>query len=174
MAKFYDKYLFPNQEADSALHINYEKLWDDGIRGLIFDIDNTLVTFDVPEPTSQIIDLLDSLTQKGFKICLLSNNSEARVKGFCKNLTYPHIWKARKPGGAGISRAMVHLGLKKRQVAIIGDQIFTDCFGGNRFGIHTILTKPIAKRDEWTVKLKRLPEKLVLRALAKRGPNHGN
>ena len=168
LRKLYDKYLFPKESAISVHHIDYDKLWQAGIRGLIFDIDNTLVTFDVPEPTEQIADLLTKLTQKGFGICLLSNNGEARVKGFCQNLDYPHIWKARKPGLAGISRAMEHLDLQKHQVAIVGDQIFTDCFGGNRFGIHTILTTPIAKRDEWTVKLKRLPEKIVLRAYARR------
>jgi len=174
MHKLFDRYLFPKETADSVHHIDYDKLWQDGIRGLIFDIDNTLVTFDVPQPTAQIMDLLTSLTQKGFSICLLSNNGKARVKGFCQNLDYPHIWKAKKPGREGILRAMSHLCLEKHQVAIIGDQIFTDCFGGNRLGIHTILTTPIAKRDEWTVKLKRLPEKLVLRAYAKRGRNNGH
>jgi len=170
----YRKYLFPKESADSVYHIDYDKLWQRGIRGLIFDIDNTLVTFDIKEPPAEITDLLINLVNKGFGICLLSNNSEARVKGFCKNLDYPHIWKAKKPGKTGIARAMVHLGLNKHQVAIIGDQIFTDCFGGNLFGIHTILTTPIAKRDEWTVKLKRLPEKIVLRAYARRGHSNGN
>ena len=174
LRKFSEKYLFPKQSADSVHDIDYDKLWHDGIRGLIFDIDNTLVTFDIPEPTEQIIVLLARLTQKGFGICLLSNNGEARVKGFCRNIDYPHIWRAKKPGLKGISRAMAHLGLEKHQVAIIGDQIFTDSFVGNRFGIHTILTAPIAKRDEWTVKLKRLPEKLVLRAYARRERKNGN
>jgi len=174
LQKLYDKYLFPKESADSVHDIDYDKLWQAGFRGLIFDIDNTLVTFDVPEPTAQVAGLLEQLAQKGFGICLLSNNSKARVEGFCQNLSYPHIWKARKPGFAGISRAMEHLGLDKREVALIGDQIFTDCFGGNRFGIHTILTAPIAKRDEWTVKLKRLPEKIVLRAYAKKVQKNGD
>jgi HAD superfamily phosphatase (TIGR01668 family) len=167
LRKFFATYLFPKEFANSVHDINYDKLWQAGIRGLIFDIDNTLVTFDVPEPTAQIAALLTNLTQRGFGICLLSNNGEARVKGFCQNLGYPHIWRAKKPGRGGISRAMEHLGLQRHQVAIVGDQIFTDCLGGNRFGIHTILTAPIAKRDEWTVKLKRLPEKIVLRAYAR-------
>jgi len=168
MGKFSEKFLFPKESAESVLDIDYARLWHMGIRGLIFDIDNTLVTFDVPEPTAQVITLLEGLIHQGFGVCLLSNNSEARVKGFCKNLDYPHIWKARKPGKAGIMRALEHLKLDRNQVAIIGDQVFTDCLGGNRLGIHTILTTPIAKRDEWTVKLKRLPEKLVLRAYTRK------
>jgi len=174
LQKLYNKYLFPKESADSVHDIDYDKLWQAGFRGLIFDIDNTLVTFDVPEPTAQVAGLLEQLIQKGFGICLLSNNSKSRVEGFCQNLSYPHIWKARKPGFSGISRAMGHLGLDKHKVVLIGDQIFTDCFGGNRFGIHTILTAPIAKRDEWTVKLKRLPEKIVLRAYAKKVQKNGD
>ena len=168
MKNLYDKYLFPKEAAASVYDIDYDKLWQAGIRGLIFDIDNTLVTFDIPTPPAEIVDLLHGLKRKGFGICLLSNNCEERVKGFSQNLGYHHIWKAKKPGLTGISRAMEHLGLAAEQVAIVGDQIFTDCLVGNRLGIHTILTTPIAKRDEWTVKLKRLPEKFVLRAYEQR------
>jgi len=125
-------------------------------------------------PPMEVTDLLANLTRKGFVICLLSNNSERRVKGFSANLDCPHIWRAKKPALGGISLAMKYLNLDKKQVAIIGDQIFTDCFAGNRFGIRTILTMPIAKRDEWTVKLKRLPEKAVLRAYAKKGQNYAD
>lgn len=164
LKKFYRKYLFPKEMVESVRHINYDRLWEMGIRGLIFDIDNTLVTFDVKKPTEDIIEFLHTLTKKGFDICFLSNNGKVRVEGFCEGLGYPHIWKAKKPGIKKISEALAILGHKKTKVVIIGDQIFTDCFCGNRLGIYTILTKPIAKRDEWTVKLKRWPEKFVLKA----------
>ena len=164
----FSKYLFPKQAAESVHHIDYEKLWQAGIRGLVFDIDNTLATFDIPLPPQVVIDFLAELAQKGFGIVLLSNNGEARVRLFSAELGYHFIWKAGKPKLKGIAMAAAHLGLEKNQLALIGDQIFTDCFCGNRFGIHTILTKPIAARDEWTVWLKRWPEKLVLRAYARR------
>jgi len=163
------RYLFPKEAAISIHTINYDKLWNNGIRGLIFDIDNTLAAFDVPDAPPDVVFLLSSLTKKGFAICFLSNNSKDRVEIFSKKLGYFHIWKAGKPKLKGIKRVMTHLGLEKKQIALIGDQIFTDCFCGNRFGIHTILTKPIARRDEWTVKLKRWPEKLVLHSYFKRG-----
>ena len=158
------RYLFPKQAADSVFHIDFDTLWQKGIRGLVFDIDNTLATFDIPRPPAQIIEFLNNLAQKGFAIALLSNNSEKRVCIFSEGLGYPHIWKAGKPRLKGIAQAMAQLGLAKNQTAIIGDQIFTDILCGNRFGIHTILTKPIGKQDEWTVRLKRWPEKLVLKA----------
>ena len=167
ITKLFVKYLFPKEAALSVHHINYNKLWQKGIRGLIFDIDNTLATFDIPHPPDEIISLLSGLAAKGFKIALLSNNNESRVRKFCKDLKCSCIWKAGKPKLSGISKAAAMLDLRKNQIALIGDQIFTDCLCGNRYGAYTILTKPIAKRDEWTVRLKRWPEKPILCAYLK-------
>jgi len=162
LTKLFAKYLFPKQMAASVYRIDYDKLWRRGIRGLIFDIDNTLATFDVPYPSPKVINFLDDLAKRGFAVSLLSNNSKERVVGFCGDLGYPHVWKAGKPKARGIAQALRRMRLDKSQVALIGDQIFTDCLGGNLFGVYTILTKPINKRDEWTVRLKRWPEKPVL------------
>jgi len=162
LTKLFAKYLFPKEMAASVYAINYEKLWRRGIRGLIFDIDNTLATYDIPHPTPKVISFLDGLAARGFAVCLLSNNGKKRVVGFCRGMSYPHVWKAGKPKARGIASCLRHMGLDKAQVALIGDQIFTDCLGGNLFGVYTVLTTPIAKRDEWTVRLKRWPEKPVL------------
>jgi len=162
------KRFFPAEMADSVFTIDYDKFWDAGIRGLIFDIDNTLATFDVPHPDKKTTQLLSDLTKKGFAIAFLSNNKKERVELFNKDFGYPHIWKAKKPRLDGINRILEMLKLSRKQVVLIGDQIFTDCWVGRRAGVHTILTKPIALRDEWQVKLKRYPEKIVLRAYARR------
>ena len=162
------KKFFPAEMADSVYAIDYDKLWKAGIRGLIFDIDNTLATFDVPHPDEKTITFLNKLTTKGFAIAFLSNNKKERVEIFNKDLGYPHIWKAKKPSLKGINKIMKMLNLPKEKLILIGDQIFTDCWVGQRAGIHTILTKPIALRDEWQVKLKRYPEKIVLRAYARK------
>jgi hypothetical protein len=161
------KYFFPVQMADSVFDIDYDKFWEMGFKGLIFDIDNTLATFDSPLPCENVADLLRGLSHKGFSICFLSNNRRKRVEIFSEGLGYPHVWKAGKPMLRGIRRALGLLGLDKDKVLLIGDQLFTDCWVGKRAGIHTILTKPIADRDEWTVKLKRFPEKLVMKAYYK-------
>lgn len=168
ISRFYAKYLFPKEMADSVYAVDYDKLWQMGLRGLIFDIDNTLATFDIPTPPPKVVEFLEGLAKKGFGICLLSNNSEARVRGFCAALPYPFIWKAGKPKKKGIRRAAALLSLDETQLALVGDQIFTDCLCGNRFGVYTVLTKPIAKRDEWTVRLKRWPEKIILKAYKKK------
>ncbi|MCL2619534.1 MAG: YqeG family HAD IIIA-type phosphatase [Defluviitaleaceae bacterium] len=161
----FPKYFFPQQMADSVMDIDYNKFWDEGIRGLIFDIDNTLATFDIALPDEATVAFLRSLEEKGFSICFLSNNSKRRVEIFSESLGYPHIWRAQKPRRVNLYKAIKMLGLDKSQVVLIGDQIFTDCLSGNRAGVYTVLTAPISVKDEWQVKLKRLPEKFVLRAI---------
>jgi HAD superfamily phosphatase (TIGR01668 family) len=161
------KRFFPAEMADSAFDVDYDKFWQEGIRGLIFDIDNTLAAFDTPHPDEATMAFLRDLNARGFAIAFLSNNSRQRVENFNKDLNYPHVWKARKPRRKGLLRAVEMLALPKEQILLIGDQIFTDCWAGRRTGIYTILTKPIATRDEWQVKLKRYPEKLVLRAYSR-------
>jgi len=165
------KRFFPAEMADSVYSITYDNFWDKGIRGVIFDIDNTLATFDVARPDDRVLQLLDELTKKGFAVAFLSNNKKGRVVKFSEGLPYPYIWKARKPRLKGIRRILDMLKLSPEQVILVGDQIFTDCWVGQRAGIYTILTKPIALRDEWQVRLKRYPERLVLRRYARRHKN---
>ncbi|MCL2576066.1 MAG: YqeG family HAD IIIA-type phosphatase [Defluviitaleaceae bacterium] len=167
MSKFFKKHFFPSEMHDSVYEIEYDKFWMMGIRGLIFDIDNTLATFDVAKPSEKVLALLNNLTEKGFAIAFLSNNSENRVKIFCEGLPYPHLWKAKKPRRGGVNTILHALNLPNDKVVLIGDQIFTDCWVGNRTGIYTVLTKRIADRDEWQVKLKRIPEKIVMKSLRK-------
>ncbi|MCL2236387.1 MAG: YqeG family HAD IIIA-type phosphatase [Defluviitaleaceae bacterium] len=161
----FPKYFFPQEMVDSVFEVDYDKFWDNGVRGLIFDIDNTLATFDVALPDNETIAFLRTLEEKGFAICFLSNNSKRRVEIFSADLGYPHIWRAQKPRRGNLHKAIDILGLDKSQVVLIGDQIFTDCLAGNRAGVYTVLTTPIGIKDEWQVKLKRMPEKFVLRAI---------
>jgi len=158
---------WPKEHYSSVYEIDYGGLWEKGFRGLIFDIDNTLAVFDVPLPPDEVLSLFERLKGLGFKLCLFSNNSEARVKGFNEPLGLPAIHKAGKPKKKGIGKALALLDLPKEQAVIIGDQLFTDIWGGNRSGVYTVLVEPLAKRDEWTVKLKRAPEKFVKRMYLK-------
>jgi len=161
------KYFFPLKVADSVFDIDYDSFWENGVRGLIFDIDNTLATFDVPSPDEKTAALLKGLKDKGFGICFLSNNRRQRVETFNADLGFEYVWKARKPLLAGVRKALALLGLDKDKVLLVGDQLFTDCWVGKRAGVYAVLTKPIAPRDEWTVRIKRFPEKLVMRAYYK-------
>jgi len=171
-SKLFEKYLYPSQMAKSVFHINYDTLWDDGVRGLIFDIDNTLAVFDTPKADDRTKALLKHLTKMGFSICFLSNNGKGRVIAFSEDFDYPHFWKSKKPRLLGLNKALDAMDMDASKVVIIGDQIFTDCFVGRRAGIYTILTRPIALRDEWQVKLKRMPERIVLKAYGKYRKKH--
>ncbi len=134
-----------------------------GKRALIFDLDNTLAPFDIVEPDEEIINFITDLKNKGFKVCLVSNNKGRRVEIFNQKLGLPIVSKAGKPKLGGITRAINLLESKKEECVMIGDQMFTDVWVGNRLGIVSILVKPIANRDEFTVKLKRGLERQVFK-----------
>lgn len=152
---------YPTKEADSAYGIDYEALYQQGYRGLIYDIDNTLTQHGAPA-TAHTVELMKRLKQIGFGICLLSNNKEERVKMFNEDIHVQYIHKAGKPSVSGYEKAMQLLGTNKENTIFIGDQIFTDIYGANRTGLVTYLVKPIDKKEEIQIILKRYLEKIVL------------
>ena len=153
----------PKEYVNSIFDIDYNELWDKGIRGLLFDIDNTLATYDSPAPNQLTEELVKELREAGFSIWIISNGKKERVLSFAKRLSVPAIWKARKPFPTGIGRIRKQMKLKPSQIAIIGDQLFTDVCAGNMGRIYSILVKPISEEhDEWITKIKRNTEKRVL------------
>lgn len=157
------KRFYPTHYYLSVKHIDYDKLMKNGINALIFDLDNTLAPFDIVEPDDDIIRFINMLKDKGFKVCLVSNNKGERVQIFNQKLGLPIVPKAGKPKLAGITRAINLLKARKDECVMIGDQMFTDVWVANRLGIMSILVKPIANRDEFTVKLKRGAESIVFK-----------
>lgn len=158
--------LFPDQYLDSVYDIDYGALMRAGITNLIYDIDNTLAPFDVAEPFPKTLELFAGLRGRGFNICLLSNNSHARVEGFCVSLSHLDVGfvaKAGKPGRRGLRRAMALVGATGASTALIGDQVFTDVWCAKRSGVYSILVKPLSGRDEFTVRIKRALERQVLK-----------
>ena len=152
---------YPDEWLDSAYVIDYEKLYKEGYRGLIFDIDNTLVPHGAPAD-ERAIALFKRLREIGFSCCLLSNNKEPRVKMFNEKIGVSYIFKAGKPGKNGYEQAMKRIGTNKKTTVFIGDQLFTDVWGARRCGIYSILVQPIARHEEIQIVLKRYLEKIVL------------
>lgn len=152
---------FPNAFYETIFEVDYHKLQDEGIRGLMFDIDNTLVPFDVVHPTGEVIKLFTKLATDGFKICLVSNNSQTRVLRFNEKLKVFAISKALKPMRRNLRKAMAMMETTIESSVFIGDQLFTDVWGGNRLGIKTILVKPIAVKEQFITKIKRRTEKKI-------------
>ena len=152
---------YPCEYMESTYHIPFEKYYEKGMRGVIFDIDNTLVEHDAPAD-ERAIALFDRLKKIGFDVVLLSNNDEERVKLFNSSVHVKYIYKAGKPGIKGYQKAMEQMRTSTKTTLFVGDQIFTDVYGANRAGIYSILVKPIAKHEEIQIVLKRYLEKIVL------------
>ena len=152
---------YPNMYMDSTYVIDFEKLYEEGIRGLIFDIDNTLVEHGVPAD-DRAIALFERLRRIGFKTCLISNNKEPRVKPFAQAVNSQYVFKANKPSRKNYRKAMEYMGTDETNTVFVGDQLFTDVYGANRCGIKSILVKPIHPKEEIQIVLKRKLEKIVL------------
>jgi len=155
------KKLYPKQYLNSTYEIPFEKFYEDGYRGIIFDIDNTLVEHGFPA-NEKAIDLFTHLHELGFGTVVLSNNKEPRVKPFAEAVNTPYIFKAGKPSRGGYQRAMEIMGCNTSNTLFVGDQLFTDVWGANRTGLYSILVKPIDPREEIQIVLKRVLEKVIL------------
>lgn len=152
---------YPHMYVDSTYEIDFESLYSDGIRGLIFDIDNTLVEHGVPAD-DRAIQLFERLREIGFDTCLISNNKEPRVKPFATAVKSKYVFKANKPSRKNYRKAMEFMNTDENNTVFIGDQLFTDVYGANRCGIKSILVKPIHPKEEIQIVLKRKLEKIVL------------
>lgn len=153
--------LFPSIRLDSVYQVDFEKYYNDGYRGIIFDIDNTLVPHGAPA-TEEAIQFFKRLREIGYKTMLLSNNKEPRVKSFAEQVGSTYIFKADKPSRKGYQKAMEVMETAKDTTLFVGDQLFTDVWGANRTGIYSILTKPINPKEEIQIVLKRRLEAIVL------------
>lgn len=155
------KKFYPMEYVDSSYEIDYEALYAKGIRGLIYDIDNTLVEHGKPA-TERAVKLFCHLRQIGFDTCLISNNKEPRVKPFADAVGSKYVFDAHKPSRDNYIKAMELMGTGLKNTYFIGDQLFTDVYGANRTGIPSILVKPIHPKEEIQIVLKRKLEKIVL------------
>ena len=156
LERFYqDHYL------DSAYEIDYEQLYRKGYRGVIFDIDNTLVPHGAPAD-GRSIALFCRLKEIGFETVLLSNNKESRVKSFHEKVHSRYIHKAGKPAVRSYLKAMELMGTVPETTMFVGDQLFTDVWGAKKAGIRSWLVKPIHPREEIQIVLKRRLEWIVL------------
>ncbi|MDE6675046.1 MAG: HAD-IIIA family hydrolase [Acetatifactor sp.] len=152
---------YPDYEAESAYDIDYQGLYQAGCRGIIFDIDNTLVPHGAPAD-ERAVALFARLHQLGYATLLLSNNKEPRVKNFAEQVDSLYRCKAGKPGREGYLKAMEQMGTNRSNTLFVGDQLFTDVWGARRVGITSYLTRPIHPKEEIQIVLKRKLERIVL------------
>ncbi len=163
------EYFFPDFSHKSVMDIDVEALKKRGITLAILDIDNTLVPYTSPLPDENALAFLNRLSRNGISFCFVSNNSKERIDIFNEKIgakTYP---RAKKPLLYGIGSAMRDFGATKQTTVLIGDQIFTDMWGGKRAGVLTVLVEPIKEVESCFFKFKRYFEKKVIKSYVRKG-----
>ncbi len=156
------KSFYPDVFCESAYAIDYAALYRSGVRGLIFDIDNTLVPHGAPAD-QRAKELFRKLREMGFHTCLLSNNRRPRVESFAMGVgAENYVWKSGKPKPSACRKAMAAMGTSPGSTVFIGDQLFTDICCANWAHVRSILVPQIDKKEEIQIVLKRRLEKIVL------------
>ena len=161
------KYL-PDYIAEGILDINYKKLYEMGIRGLCFDIDNTLTEMYNDTIHNKAFTLIKDLQNMGFSLCISSNASKKRTALIAGRFGLEYVYRAFKPYKKGFDKVLLMLNLPAYKCAMIGDQLFTDIKGGRKAGFLTILTKRLNNHESWNVRLKRIFENKILIKYEKR------
>ncbi len=160
----------PDMYQKSIYHIDYDKLLDEGIKCILMDLDNTCVPYKDKEPNKKLVELFETLKDMDFKIIIFSNASKKRIAPFKKKLNVDCLAKAGKPRKKNFMKIIKLFNYNLSDVVIIGDQLYRDILGGNRFGIKTILVNPMSKDDMLVTKLVfRNLEEIKYRKMAKKG-----
>ncbi|TCN24630.1 YqeG family HAD IIIA-type phosphatase [Mesobacillus foraminis] len=163
------KHFLPDQHVKNIFEITPESLKRKNIKGIITDLDNTLVEWDRPSATPELMQWFEEIKKHGILVTIVSNNNENRVKFFADPLGIPYIYQARKPMGRAFRRALREMDLKKEETVVIGDQLLTDVLGGNRSGFHTILVVPVTQTDGFFTRINRTVERRILNWFRKKG-----
>lgn len=152
----------PNLYLDSILQITPKLLERIGVCAIILDVDNTIRQYRSKEISSKVLNWVNLIKNAKISIVILSNNFNKNVEPVAKVLNLPYYGLGFKPFPFGLKKAAKKLNVNEKQIAVVGDQIFTDIVGGNLQGFKTILIKPIKEEKGLLWKIKRRLEKLVL------------
>ncbi len=152
----------PDGYADRLSRVSLDELAARGIRGIIVDLDNTLVGYGQDQLATEDAAWVAAARARDFRICLVSNNFNERVLRVGAQLGVPAVASALKPLPRGFIAALRLLGTAKRQTVVVGDQLFTDVLGAKFLGLHSILTEPLVAQDWLGTRVLRLLERTLL------------
>lgn len=158
----------PDMYIKDIYSIDYNKLMNYGIKCILFDLDNTLVPYFKNKPTRKLKDFIERVKDMGFKVIIFSNSNKKRLTPFKNVLEVDCSYSSRKPFQKKFKKVLNDYKYKQSEVAIIGDQILTDIYGGNKMGIFTVLVNPITKKEAFITKLNRKLENKIIKKLEKR------
>jgi uncharacterized protein len=153
----------PHAFAPRISAVSLDELDEAGVRGLIVDLDDTLVGHRQPHPDERDSAWIAAAVARDFKIVIVSNNVRAWVESIAAPLNVGFVHKALKPFPGGLKRALEMLGTDKRSTLVIGDQVFTDFLGGHLLGLRVILTDPLVARSDFWMRVLRWLERRVMR-----------
>lgn len=157
--------LRPDQYFRSLYDIDFEGLRSQGIRGLVLDLDNTLVPWGESAVSKRLVAKIEELRRLGFRMCIVSNNLGGRVSAISSKLGIKATSGALKPFVFAYKKALSILDCDASTTALVGDQLFTDILGGNLAGLHTVLVDPLTEREFPTTRLIRRFERVARKRL---------
>lgn len=165
--------LYPNLYLNDVNAISIDILKQNNIKGIILDVDNTLIDYD-RNISEETILWCENLKKEGIKFCILSNsNKKDKVSSVAQKLDVPYFYFAKKPLKGGFRKAKRVLKMPNEQIAVVGDQIFTDVLGSNRCNMFSILVNPIKEKDILITVIKRPIEKLIINSYVKKMSKSG-
>ena len=153
--------LYPREYINNVTEISYEMLRENDIKGIILDVDNTLIDID-KNMLNGVDEWCNNIKKEGIKFYIVSNsNKKKKVQMVANELDIPYIYFASKPFKRGFLKAQEEMNLPKEKIAVVGDQIFTDVLGANRVGMFSILVDPIKEKDLLDTRIKRPIENFI-------------
>lgn len=156
-------WLQPAARYDTIYDVDPRQLIARGLRGLILDLDNTLVPWGMRQAPDGLAGWVAGARAAGLRLCIVSNNGGARVVGLARALEVPVLTDAWKPLPGKLRRALAMMGTTAETTGLVGDQVFTDVLGGNGLGLYTILVRPQSGREFVLTRFVRMVERVVLR-----------
>ncbi len=152
----------PDMYKHDIYSIDYKKLKSCGIKCILFDLDNTMIQTYLSKPTRKLKDFIEKIKDMKFKVIIISNSGKNRLLPFKNILEVDCAANARKPSRKKYQKILDEYKYDISEVAVIGDQLVTDIFGGNRMGFFSVFVEPISKREYIWTKFNRLKEKFIL------------
>ncbi len=163
--------LYPTAIFNRAFDITPLYLKSNNIKALILDVDNTLTGHGSQKLPFEIEKWLSEMNGAGIKMMIVSNNFKKRVEPFARAINMDYCAFSCKPSPLGLARARKKLNVSKSEVALVGDQIFTDILGANVYNIKSLLVLPMYGDVKFTIRLKRALEKPIIKAFVNKGNN---
>lgn len=160
----------PTWMVDAIYQLTPENLKSQGIKVVLTDLDNTLIAWNNPDGTKELHDWLDAMSAADIVVMIVSNNKAERIARIANPLGLNYVSRAFKPLTRGLNEAVRRLQVDKAHVVMVGDQLLTDIWAANNFGIRSILVKPLIETDQWNTKINRFFEKGVKKNMLKSHP----